>query len=324
MEWRETKVGDSTVRWRLRLREEFQLETEEGWTLALGLATGRRGDPRDPDWLFGDRDGQLLIRPSPAWVRWRPQRRDMPSLTAGRMPMPLLRVNDLIFDGDWHPLGASLESQLGEATSLLRSHAGTFWLADMGAPSWRLHTGQIAWDRAPSRDWRTLVGASVVWHVDAEERSPPIAPPHAVGNTLRSDLPGDPSRLATDFHLIEGFALVTWDPWLPVSMCAQGVVNTAASAERTGWLIGVSAGAARAVRGVEAGWSYRELRADAVPASLADSDFGGTALHAHRIHIRWQPLRNLWLTLAWRSTRPLSSRGPPPTELWQADLLLRF
>lgn len=324
MELRESDDVGHTLRGRLRLREELRLEAGEGWALALGLSTGRRGDPRDPDWWLGDGTPETVIRPSPAWLRWRASESPSASLTAGRMPIPFLRVHDLVFDGDWHPIGLSADGSLGPDNSMVRGHAGAFWLADMGEPAWRLHTAQVAWDWLPAREWRALIGGSMFWNSRGERDVPPLSPTRAPGNSLAPDPADGRERLTTAFHLIEGFALVTWDPWLPLSVFGQTVANAAASTERTGWLVGASVGAARAVGGIEVGWSYRELRADAALASLADSDFGGTALHGHRVHLRWQPIRDVWLVCSWRTVHPLGATGPSSFTLWQTDLLLRF
>jgi len=324
LEFRSEETETSSVRGRLRLREEVRWVTEEGWTLALGLSSGHRGDPRDPDWLIGEGSPNALIRPLPLWIRW-PSSAILPvSLTIGRMPNPLLRVHDLLFDGDWHPVGASIEGAIGPDESRLRAQMAAFWLADMGVSSWRLHAAQLAWDRHPSRNWRTLIGGTVLWHAGAEGREPPLPPDRAAGNSLRPGHTPDSHVLAQEFHLCEAFALATWDPWLPLTVFGQTAANTAASSDRTAWLVGISAGTARAVGGVELGWSYRELQADATLAALADSDFGGTSLHAHRLHIRWQPIRNIWLTCSWRTVHPLGKNGRSDFDLWQADLLVRF
>ncbi len=325
IELRESDAAHETLRGRLRLREELRVDGEGGWALALGLSTGRRGDPRDPDWWLGNGAPEAIVRPSPAWLRWRASEGDhTASITAGRLPMPCLRVHDLVFDGDWHPIGLSADGSLGPGNAMVRAHVGTFWLMDMGEPAWRLHTAQVAWDWMPSREWRGLFGGSLFWHSHGDGQLPPLSPARALGNWLSRDPADGRERLTTDFHLVEGFALLTWDPWLPLTGFGQTVANAAASSQRTGWLVGVSVGAVRAVGGVELGWSYRELQADAALASLADSDFGGTALHAHRVHLRWQPIRNVWLSCSWRTVHPLGASGPTPFALWQADLLWRF
>lgn len=335
--WRAT--GDARLRWealrhgseepehrvRLRLREEIHIDADEDWALSVGLTTGRRADPRDPDWRLGDGSPAITLRIAPAWARWYMSTGGTPtSLTVGRMPMPFLRVLDLVFDGDWHPVGISADGTFGPQNSLVRGHAGTFWLADFGKPAWRLHTTQLAWDWLPTQSWRTLLGGSMFWHAEAEHETPLIPPHRAPGNQLTYH-PADPrARLASDFHVLEGFALITWDPWLPLSVFGQTIANTAASSELIGWLVGISIGATRAVGGIELGWSYRELQANSTVAALADSDFGGTALHAHRLQLRWQALRGLWIGFSWRSVQPLGPTGPSPFDLWQADVLWRF
>lgn len=314
---RQTDGGTaSDLRLRCRFRWEADWVHEDGWAAGVGIGSGLRGDPRVPDTVIGDGRADPTLRLNLAWAQWRPGARGDLTVTAGRLRMPMMAVQDLLFDGDWNPVGASARWESADGAIRLHGRAGAFLLADMGDPGWRFHAlqGAIEWRREMT--WRLLGGASFYFHEDARGRRLPLP---AAGNTLLAS-----GRLAEDFHVVEGFGQATWDPWLPLTIYGQAAINAAASRERVAWLAGVSAGRARAVGGVDVGWNYRRVEADATPSSLSDSDFGGTDIAGHRVYARWQPVRNVWLALTWIHARRDRNGADERRELWQADLQTRF
>ena len=111
--------------------------------------------------------------------------------------------------------------------------------------------------------------------------------------------------LAEDFHEVEGFAEVTWDPYFPIRFLGQAVVNTATGDEKTGWLGGVIIGRAQAIHSIEFGWNWRELDRDAVVGALTDDEFagGGAGTAGHRFFVRYQFARDWQLGAAWLNGR---------------------
>ncbi len=125
--------------------------------------------------------------------------------------------------------------------------------------------------------------------------------------------------------MAEVFGKLTWDPWIPITVHGQATLNTAASRRRAGWMAGITVGRTLAVHGLEVGWSYRRLEADATISALADSDFGGggTGVAGHRALVRWRVSSGTWLNLSWTSAHSLAA-GQPRHTLWQLDTIWHF
>jgi hypothetical protein len=340
-----TLQGDARMRWDLResglpdvdshrlllrLRVSATATLAPGLDLGLGLTTGDPDDPRVTDVALGDGRVRRPVQLDHAWLTWRPESAPGLALTAGRMAMPLLCVQDLVYDGDWRPdgLAAAWTTPAGDGW---RPHvrAAALWLTESAGDTLPIYAAQAAAEWRRGVDWRFLGGAG--FHVvdGADGQPPALDTPSAAGNTLRPSDPtdsGSPAALAEDFRIAEAFAQLTWDPWVPVTVYAQAVRNTAASNEDSGWLAGVTLGRARAVGAIEVGWNVRGLEADAVLASLADSDFagGGTDVEGHKVYARYHAFRDILAGIAWfegiRDADGLRMRE----RLWQIDLTVRF
>ncbi len=311
--------ADADSRGRFKALGSSEWSPATGWTLDVAAGTGRRGDPREPDWIIGDGPADPLLRLQRLEVRWGPTFVRGLRISAGRLAQPLMCVQDLVYDGDWSPTGAALawESPAGEWQ--WHGRLASFHLVETSDPEWRLYAGQAAleWRRAPT--WRAVGGIGLHSHDDPEGRRAPLGVPSARGNSLRN------GRLAEDYEVAEAFGLLAWDPWWPLTLYGQVVRNTAADRRRDGWLAGVSFGRSRAVHGIEIGWNFRRLEADATPSALADSDFGGggTDVSGHRLYARWRVHEHAWLALAWMAaSRP--ARGGARHDLGQVDFVVRF
>ncbi len=328
---RERELPDAdSHRLLLRLRVSATATLAPGLTLGLGLTTGDPDDPRVTDVELGGGRVRRPLELDQAWLAWRPGIAPGLALTAGRMAMPLLCVQDLVYDGDWRPdgLAAAWTTPAGDGW---RPHvrAASLWITEAEGGDLAVAVAQAALEWKHGRDWRFLGGAGYHSVDDTAGSPPPLRADSAQGNTLRPTAATDPEScevLAEDFRIVEVFSQLTWDPWFPVTVYGQAVRNTAASADAEAWLAGLSIGRTRAVGALELGWNVRHLAADAVLSALADSDFagGGTDVEGHKIYARYHAFRDVVAGVAWFD----GVRDPEGVRLretlWQVDLSMRF
>lgn len=331
LELRDSSGGgtDDDPRYLLRIRVAAEATVAPGLSLGLGLTTGHPDDPRVTDVVLGDGAVEDPVRLDLAWIAWRPEAAPDLALTAGRMAMPLLCVQDLVYDGDWRPTGFAAAWSPPREGWRPHLRAAAFWLWETGGDALPLYAAQAAAEWKRGVEWRFLGGAGLHAIDGAAGEPPPVDLASAAGNTLRPADPADPSSpavLARDYRPLEAFAQLTWDPWFPITVYGQAVCNTAIDRDNDGWVAGLTLGRARAVGALELGWNFRRLEADAVLSSLADSDFagGGTDVEGHKLYARYRILKDLLAGIAWFDGLRAPDRQRLHETLWQFDLTLRF
>ncbi len=331
LELRDSRLPDAEdERFLLRVRAAATITAAPGLTLGAGMTTSDEDDPRVSDVVVGNGGVRKPVRIDQAWLAWRPEGAPGLALTAGRMAMPLLCVQDLVYDGDWRPDGVAV-SWSPPATGVWRGHlrTGAFRMTESGPDDLQLYAAQAAAEWKRGVDWRFLGGAGYHAVDEAAGQPPPLDSTSAAGNTLRPagpEIPGPAAVLAEDFRTVEAFAQLTWDPWFPVTVYGQAVHNIAASDNAGGWLAGLTLGRARAVGALEIGWNVRALEADAVLASLADSDFagGGTDVEGHKAYVRVHAVKDVFAGVAWFDGIRDPDGARLRETLWQFDLTVRF
>lgn len=330
LELRDTSLpGLDESRLLLRARVSVEATLAPGLALGIGLTTGNPDDSRVADAVLGDGAAKEPVRLDLAWIAWRPEAAPGLALTAGRMAMPLLCVQDLVYDGDWRPSG--LTASWSPPREGWRPHlrAAAFWLTESEGENLRLYAAQAAAEWRRGVEWRFLGGAGLHAVDGAAGQPPPLDDASAAGNTLCPADPAEPDSpavLAEDYRPLEAFAQLTWDPWFPITVYGQAVCNTAAGDDNDGWVAGLTLGRARAVGALELGWNLRRLEKDAVLSALADSDFGGggTDVEGHKVYARYHVLKDLLAGVTWfDGLRDPGGRRLRET-LWQFDLTVRF
>ena len=161
------------------------------------------------------------------------------------------------------------------------------------------------------------VGGSVFKY---DELDGPIYDGEFFGNT------NDGDDFLTGFELLEAFVELGFEAAdMPVTVYADFVTNTEADDHEQGYIFGAIFNKAKAPGSWAAGYSYRELQADAVMGALTNSDFigGGTDGKGHAVNAAYQASASSQFVLTYlMNTKGL--QGGHDFNRLQADLKIKF
>jgi hypothetical protein len=283
---------------RLRFRSRVNITAKESDQVKAGLRLSSGGDsPIGRNQSLDDSFSLKHINLDRAFVDWHLD--DAPlRVTGGKMANPMVLARDLVWDGDVTPEGINLNLGGGEA-----------WPLD-------INTGFYVVEERRDDDETTLWGSTatadiVGLHIgvgyfmyDEVKGRGPVFRDNAFGNTTTRIGEGDDAVevLANDYGLFEFAASCGADlGGLPGTIYLDYVVNhEATSAGDTGYQVGIGIGKV----GEPGTWSldlnYRDLEADAVFATFADSSFigGGTNGEGWKFSGKVQLSRNLQAAFA--------------------------
>ncbi|NKB97900.1 MAG: hypothetical protein GKR90_05300 [Pseudomonadales bacterium] len=271
-------------RQRVRARTQVTGRVNDTTSVGFGLASGG-SNPISSNQTLDDAGSTKDIGIDLAYVKWQPT--DSTTILAGKIKNPIHRVggNSLLWDGDLNPEGVGVQYQ-----------SGSFFAN--GIASWL--------DESGSDDDSYLVGGQVGLNSDAGPGVLKVGIGYFNFLDTRGETPffnGSPSGNRIDangqymsgFEILEGFAEFGFDAGDgELSIFADFVQNLDASAYDMGYALG---GTYR-INKWRFGYTYQELEADAVLATLTDSDFigGGTDGEGHILRSSYALSQNVNLS----------------------------
>ncbi|MCB1069612.1 MAG: putative porin [Verrucomicrobia bacterium] len=288
--------SETRERARIRARLAAEAKVNDEIKAAIGLASGG-DDPVSSNQTLSDGFSTKDIRLDLAYLTYSPEAADGLNLTLGKMKKPWTMVNDLVWDGDLNPEGAALNYKLGLDGMALLLNAGAFAVEERSSTDdTMLYSGQAAVE-VKQDNMTVLIGGSLYYYDNIEGFAPVYDDGDAFGNsTITVGEEDDESILyANGFEIMEGFAKVSLDLGMPVSMFGNYVVNNDADDYDTGYLFGFSVGKAKELGTFDFSYDYRELEKNAVVGAFADSDSfgGGTDGRGHRLALGIGLAKNL-------------------------------
>jgi hypothetical protein len=265
---------DRDERDRLRIRGRIKMDADLNDNARVGLRLATGSD--DPVSRNQSLDGNFSLKNfglDQAFIDWTPGGGSL-TFTGGKMENPMVIVKDLVWDGDVTPEGIKVNFSGGEGASL------------------EVNSGYYVVEERSGDDETTLWGSTVTTEIcginlgvgyflyDQVKGRAPVYGDEAFGNTTTTIGTGDDASevLANDYGLLEVGASYGLDlGGMPGKFYADYVVNNDADTEGdTGYQVGVAIGKAKDPGSWSLDLNYRDLEADAVYATFADSDaFGG-------------------------------------------------
>lgn len=267
-------VESRPTRHRHRVRARFgaTLKVEDNLDLTFGLASGSN-DPISTNQTLGQGNSSKNVVLDLAYAQWQSPV-DGLKIRAGKFSNPLTRVggSGLVWDGDLRPEGIGLTYNRG---SMFLNAMGSWLRESSSSEDSVLYSAQLGSKQAigPGQSLRFGIGYNTI-------SSPEPLFGEPAGN--RTD---DDNELISDFDNAEIFIEygqpVDWFLSGDALLFASHVTNLGASDANTGYTMG----AKLKTDGLDLGWSYQRLEADAVFGGLSDSDFigGGTDGSGHII-----------------------------------------
>ncbi len=315
---------DTRERARIRARAGIEAKVTDEIDAAIALASGNDDPVSTNETLdngFSTKDARLDL----AYIDLHPELLGGGSAILGKMKMPFIAVNDLMWDGDLNPEGAALNLELpaGDALKLL-VNGGGFWVEERSSADETMLYGAQAAAELKTDAAKITAGASYYMYDNIEGFAPIYDNEDSFGNSVNESEEGELSY-ATGYDIFEAFAKVGFKAGLPIEIAGNYVVNTDADDNDTGYMLGLKLGKLKEIGSFDFGYSYRELEADAVLGVFADSDSwgGGTDGNSHKFSAGYQIAKNLTGHLTYF----MSEKGLDDGEdydRFQADLIVKF
>ncbi len=285
--------NDARERARLRARLGVYAEVNEQVNAGLALVSGE-DDPTSGNQTLGDGFSSKPVRIDLAYMEWQPTAVEGHTAIIGKMKMPFVTVNDLVWDSELNPEGAALNTALELAPVRILANAGVFWVEERSdARETMLYAGQLA-ATARIRRLAMTAGVSGYQYENIAGYAPVFNELNGFGNTMIEAADGS-LTYANDYGLIEYFVRAGVEAALPLEISANLVDNREVDENGQGYMVGVKAGKLTAPGSFELSYSYKEVESDAVLGVFTDSDSfgGGTDGSTHKWGLGYQIAGNL-------------------------------
>lgn len=310
---------------RLRARLGAYATVSDEVDAAIALASGD-SDPVSTNQTLDEGFSSKDVKLDLAYIDLHPE--VLPgSIVLGKMIKPFINVNDLIWDGDLNPEGASAKFVFGEGIKI-HAQAGAFWVEERSSDDeTMLYSAQAAAELKTDAA-KITAGASYYLYDSMAGFAPIYDETDSFGNTVIESVDADGNvtyTYAYDYELFELFAKIGFDAGLPVELTGNYVVNQDADENDTGYMFGIKLGKLKDPGSFDIGYSFRELEADAVVGAFSDSDFigGGTDGSGHKLSLGYQIAKNLTGNATYFMSEKGIDSGVDYDRL-QLDLVVKF
>jgi hypothetical protein len=309
---------------RIRARLGAYATVNDEVDAAIALASGN-DDPTSSNQTLDEGFSSKEINLDLAYIDLHPELIGGNNIILGKMKMPFIAVNDLMWDTDVNPEGAGLNIELSVDDNIkLLVNGGGFWVEERSSADDTMLYGAQAAAEIKSDALKILGGASYFTYDNIEGYAPIFDSEDGFGNSVNEDEEGA-LTYATGFDIIELFAKIGFDLGLPVELAGNYVMNQDADDDDTGYMLGLKLGKLKKTGSFEFGYSYRELEADAVLGIFADSDAwgGGTDGDSHKLCAGYQVAENVSAHLTYFISTQGLDNGDDYDRL-QADVIVKF
>lgn len=312
----QTKVA--RIRQRVRLRAGMVATVTDNTEIGFQIASGS-DDPISANQTLGDSAGSKPVNLDLAYFRYMPAPGH--TISGGKMKKPwhVPGGAGLIWDGDLNPEGLAWQyTQNG-----FFANVSGQWFEERSANADAIMYGAQAGIVSKLSDGAKVTAGAGYLDYSATMGQTPFFDGKGRGNTLDSN-----GNYANDFRILELFAeFSTTLGEMPFSVYSQWVRNGAASINDTAMLYGAKLGKASATGSWELGFNFRDVEADAVVATFAESDVagGGTAIRGTRLNFGYAFNKKLKGSLNFiQSENGVGTTSERDYDRFQADFSLKY
>jgi hypothetical protein len=281
-------VDGQRDRHRHRMRARVGITSQVNDTVEVGfqLATGS-DDPLSTNQTLGDASSSKNVVVDLAYAKWTTPV-DGLTVSAGKFKNPLYRAGDngLIWDSDLNPEGVGASWESGQ----LFANALGSWIEESSSDDDSFLIGGQFGISQPLGDNDKLVAGVGYYHYLNARGEPVFFDGNPKGNRLRPD-----GTYLNGFELVEAFAEYSFGFYdNQVTVFGDYVQNLDASNYDTGFALGAKL---KQANGLQYGWTYQELEADAVLGTFTDSNFigGSTDGEGHILFTTYPVSKNISL-----------------------------
>ena len=272
-------------RQRIRTRVTAATKLNDEFSVEIRVATGSSDTPISTNQTLDGGFSSKAIWIDRAFIKWAPKAVEGLSLSGGKVKNPFVTVgkSQLLWDSDLNPEGISANFSHSVAGASYFINAASFAVDER-------KTDDDAWLLGAQAgvgyglDAGTLTAGAGYYSFSNAEGNAPFV--ESAGNTL--DAAGNYLNEYNEVEVFVEFTTKIKD--LPFALYANGVNNTGADDDNTGYLAGFNLGKCKKEGSWELKYNYEQLEKDAVIGALSDSDFagGGTDGSGHKFGLGYQ------------------------------------
>jgi len=331
-EWRKADPGDDDNRQRIRFRYGFTTNVSDELQVGARLATGNLTSPTSTNQSFSTSFNNVGFNLDRAYLQYAPEIEGANvALIGGIMANPFWHASPLIIDGDvsFHGVAAKAETEVGPATAFLNTGAFSL-VTDVGesASLWSVQGG-VSTQPFPDADSEVLAHLNVTGALSYHDFRNVTSTAETETTSLLLTASSTNTAGLQDLNLLSpSLELTSKVSEVPVKVWGDWVHNTSAG-EDDGWQIGFKVGKAKKPwslkEGVEAGYFFQRLEADAIYDELADGDFhgGGTNGLGGVYFVKLATLKNSTLGVKWFDTKEVNGTASERDNV-QIDWITKF
>lgn len=297
---------DSRNRVRLRARVAVDAVVNPEVKANVRLASGG-GDPVSTNQTLGEFNSKKGLNLDIASVTWTPAALGGLGFTGGKMANPFETIGkDLIWDSDLTPEGIAANLSKGDDAFKVTLNAGGFQLVERSSDDeTMMYGGTLAADSKIGDGNSLRVGGGFFQYDNVEgfdlmedesgaqknfgnSKVDEKDPADTTGKTILN------STYGSEYTIAEGFVKLGLNVGVPLAIYGDYAVNTEADKDDTGYMFGLTLGAAKDPGSLELDYNFRSLEKDAVFGGFTDSDSfgGGTNGEGHRVQVVYQVAKN--------------------------------
>jgi hypothetical protein len=316
-------------RHRVRARLQLDAKVNDEVDAVIRIASGS-ADPTSANQTLDNSFSSKELWLDLAAFDWHPESMEGLNFIGGKMKNPFYRVgkNQVIWDSDLNPEGLAAKYVVPFGVyDKIHINGGGFWVDESSGADIALW-GMQTYLKHQFEDESSLVGGVSYFDYDNIQGATNLASrwggtANAFGNT--PTVPGG-TIFANDYNIFEAFGEYVFHALeMPMAVFGNYATNTAVSAKNNAWIVGGKINKAKDPGSWEAGYSYRDVDADAVVGQFNDSDFlgGSTNGRGHKFGFKYQLHKNLQAALTLFLNEAKNATTDDYRRL-QADLIFKF
>jgi hypothetical protein len=281
---RQTDRSDN-FRWRIRARLAADVEINESWSAAIGLASGS-DDPISTNQTLSGGFSRKSIMLDLAYVDFHPKQVSGLNMNAGKMRFPFETADktQLLWDNDLSPEGIALKykHKAGGKADVFVNAAG-FYITDSDPDNEQWMSGaQAGFNAMPSGEIHLMAGVGYFDFLRSKGMPTFYNSAKNCGNSATKAVNGEKTTYCYVWNYEEleliGIIDVKVNDKTSIRLTGDYVNNAGADSLNTGYLFGGTVSYGKEKGSLKLSVDYRELEADAVIGAFSYSDFvgGGT------------------------------------------------
>lgn len=261
----------------LQIRLGAKSKISESLDIGARIATDEKKDPTSRSTVLDHKFTWNNLIIDQVYLDWHPSFAHETHFISGRVPNPFIKPSDLLWDNDLTLDGISIFKADKHEDHDLFLNTGVYVLDQREAETDLSLYGVQGGSKFKNDLGSQRISIGFFGYSGAQGHTVTFNSQKPYGNTTFTE-PNSPEKLlyGKDYQIFNLNADATFNAYLPVTLYADFIDNTATSNDRYGYMLGVRIGNATKMGDYSFNYNYRMLQRDSAIGKFTDSDsFGG-------------------------------------------------